>query len=518
LSINTQGFIGHPNSGRIIDRQLSPDIVKLVIDGTLDLNIVIPEFPNYKDNLDYYFNTGDAKKNIVTTLRLENSLSPTDKNFGYIFKAPTTGTLNNIHISKETNLLTNSLVQIIGSKFNVVREMPVNLANKFIDGHLNLSSSTILVENFYTNIKYLPEAMTINKITLPSNIRKIPNRAFYDINLSKVDLSFLNNIYEVGDYAFYKSKLNGDLNMSDATHIGNYAFYGNSLTSLNIPKVTKIGISAFQENKLTSIVIPKVTVILQNTFFRNELTSVTLDNVTSVASGAFKLNYLTSVKFKDIPTITNTSFDLGVAIEISENSVSKFIPGLIDTTNKIIDFSKLNGTKYTFVDAINQINILFPTINNATQPIVDEVIWDLDLKLGLSLQFGQSKIKKIKKLTILEPKDITSERRLASSMFSGVEIDEVEGLNHVDIIGDYAFQNSHIKTFNGEDGKLTISKDLKTLGIRSFQNNDIKELVFETGSTIKLTDYSFYNNVLLKKVIIPNTIEFVSGSAFSDDK
>jgi len=67
------------------------------------------------------------------------------------------------------------------------------------------------------------------------------------------------------------------------TVIGAGAFWGNQLTSVNIPdSVTHIGIRAFAWNQLTSVSIPdSVTHIDMEAFAENQLTSV------SVPGGAF---------------------------------------------------------------------------------------------------------------------------------------------------------------------------------------------------------------------------------------
>jgi len=86
------------------------------------------------------------------------------------------------------------------------------------------------------------------------------------------------------------------------TAIGNNAFFGNRLTSIEIPDtVTAIGSSAFAENQLTSVKIPYGVISIDSSAFAgNQLTSVEIPyGVISIGSGAFTANQLISVEIPD---------------------------------------------------------------------------------------------------------------------------------------------------------------------------------------------------------------------------
>ena len=92
------------------------------------------------------------------------------------------------------------------------------------------------------------------------------------------------------------------------TTIKESAFYGNQLTSVEIPdSVTTIGSNAFESNQLTSVVIPNsVITIGDNAFYDNQLTSVTIDK-----------------SCNDIKSMSNYSFGVtnGATIYGSNNEV-----------------------------------------------------------------------------------------------------------------------------------------------------------------------------------------------------
>ena len=507
---------------RVIDRKFNSKISNLVKNGSLDLDSAISNIPGYEEanfKLNNYFDSGDPKNNIVQNLHLENKAIPTSLNFHNIFKTFDHANPIKIFIYGKTNLLTNDLINsITNSKAEVDRVMPENLTNiLLVDGHLNLENSAdIFVDNFYTNIKYLKTDIT--KLTLPTNIKTIPSYAFYDINLSKIDINILNSIEEVGNFAFYKSSLKGNLNMSFVNKIGQNSFSYNNLTSINLPEVISIGVGGFQNNKLISIFIPKITVILNNTFDKNLLTAISLFDIQSIGSNAFSNNEkLKSVNFNIVPEITKTSFDQGVEINIDDKLT--FIPELISLSSSngiIIDFSHARPEPYSYAKAINQINILL------TKKVdVEEVIWDLDLipeNESSITGFSQTNIASINKLTIKQPETNYRERKLHDYLFQNIKINEVVGLENVEIIGKAVFQNSYIQKFNNLEGELRFNSNLEILDANSFEGNNITHLIFENGVKAEITQNSFIRNDNLVKIIIPSSILYVSGGAFSINK
>ena len=119
------------------------------------------------------------------------------------------------------------------------------------------------------------------------------------------------SVTSIGDYAFYGKSLTSVTIPNSVTSIGDYAFYGNSLTSVTIPNsVTSIGVFAFSNNNLTSVTIPdSVTSIGDYAFYYNNLTSITIPNsVTSIPSWAFSNNNLTSASLKTGTSYQSNSF------------------------------------------------------------------------------------------------------------------------------------------------------------------------------------------------------------------
>lgn len=87
----------------------------------------------------------------------------------------------------------------------------------------------------------------LNKVVLPSTLRTIGSRAFYETRLTSIDIP--KGVTSIKDYAFYNSQKLEKADLPDSlTSIGEYAFHRCfSLQSVKIPaKLTTVSRSAFQ--------------------------------------------------------------------------------------------------------------------------------------------------------------------------------------------------------------------------------------------------------------------------------
>jgi hypothetical protein len=111
----------------------------------------------------------------------------------------------------------------------------------------------------------------IETFNMPNAIKEISDYAFYGCgNLKNIDMS---NITTIGNYAFYKChglSLN-DFDMSNVTTIGEYAFASNQSRvfsgKLNLPLVSKISNSAFRQSGVSVANLPLATTIASYAFY-----------------------------------------------------------------------------------------------------------------------------------------------------------------------------------------------------------------------------------------------------------
>jgi len=153
-------------------------------------------------------------------------------------------------------------------------------------------------------------------VRLPSAIEHIGNNAFYGNSITGLDLSVCPEIISIGNYAFYDNsidslKLTGCIYL---TSIGSYAFRYNDLTSLDLSAcsaLTSIGAFAFGNNAMTNLDLSTcsaLTSIGNNAFEANYSLSV-LDlsgcgALTTIGSRAFYNNSLTSLDLSGCPALT----------------------------------------------------------------------------------------------------------------------------------------------------------------------------------------------------------------------
>ena len=143
--------------------------------------------------------------------------------------------------------------------------------------------------------------------------------------------------------------------------IGNIAFLGNSLTSINLPEVTAIGNSAFANNKLTSISIPKVKEIEAGAFSGNNLTVINLPMATSIEQNAFADNpQLSSVYAPKVTSIHHYVFGDDILKRLTHLATS------YSAKNGIPGSIKSGGTWYVEPENVEAAREYINTNYNAT--------------------------------------------------------------------------------------------------------------------------------------------------------
>ena len=380
----------------------------------------------------------------------------------------------------------------------------------------------------------------LTKITIGANVKTIGARAFQNCNsLETVIFKDSDTIKKtIGNYAFYKCPALSKVDFGNAVKsIGSYSFAVNdSIKSIELPdSLESIGDGAFFCNrKLTNIVFTgeNLTSIGSNAFQDcDSLTELNLkgNGETVIDYGAFCGNdALKKISLAGIKTIDNSAFeDCG-----DLNSVN-FGEGLlsigscaflncpnIETVSLPESLTTINNgafkecSKLTSIDIPNKVTELNDiTFANCTS-LKNVSIGSGCTSISTTAFFGASSIDRItvsednKNFTavdgVLYNKDMTT-LVLYPKNCSG----EFAVPDTVTTIADYAFDNSPNIT------KVTIGKNVKTIGFYAFSGNKKLETVEFTGNNLtSIEDEAFSDCIALSELNITGNGLVINSDAF----
>jgi hypothetical protein len=171
----------------------------------------------------------------------------------------------------------------------------------------------------------------LTAISLPDFTGTIPNNCFTDGNQTPTALWLLNfsapKVTTIGNQAFYGSNLES-IDLSEATTIGEEAFCdSDGLTNISLPNVTTIKQDAFYRcSNLTNIYLPEAKTIGPSSFAECKLTNVTLPKATKIEEQAFShCSILASVDLPKATTIEDYTFSycpLLTTVRLGATSIS----------------------------------------------------------------------------------------------------------------------------------------------------------------------------------------------------
>lgn len=152
------------------------------------------------------------------------------------------------------------------------------------------------------------------------------------------------------------------------TSIGNYAFYGDNITTLNIPNsVTNIGEYAFPGNEITTLNIPNsVTSIGEDAFYNNSITTLTIPNsVTYIGDEAFapKRGEVSSARIIHLPSwVTDKDCErMGISLDSYYEYGTPTVEWLLKKSNELFYNNNYEEALKYILRAINNEATTGPT-------------------------------------------------------------------------------------------------------------------------------------------------------------
>ncbi len=327
----------------------------------------------------------------------------------------------------------------------------------------------------------------MKNLVIGDGVTNVGAYLFYNSNLEKVVLG--KDVKTIGNYAFRASSYLATVELNENLEtIGDCAFAGcYSLTEIILNNNLKtIGERAFVSTKLESIVIPdSVTKITEEAFYNVPLKSVKIGNgVKTIEKNTF--NYCADIVTLELGNSIET---IGEAAFYNCSSVETLVlPESLKTIEKEAFRQCAKLKDITFPDGVKTIG----------QAAFSECNSFVNLKIGKGVE------------------------TLGMAAFNGcTSLETVEIPAGVEVIGERCFGACDIlkeikvsadnENYTDEDGVLYNKS--KTELIR--YPNGKADVVFEIPSGVKTIGANAFSNSSLKRVVIPNTVTSIDGSAFA---
>lgn len=274
--------------------------------------------------------------------------------------------LQNVDFSKDTALTTIADAAFSGDA--KITGVDLSNSNKLT----SIGNQAFMYNSASTEVK-LPDSvqtigdqaflsnLALKNINFGSNLTTIGKEAFtYDGALTSVDFSNANKLNLINDGAFEYSGVAGTLTIpSGVVTIGNQAFGGDHLTSLNLPEgLQSIGNNAFAYNEIGGTLIIPSTIqnVGSEAFIANKLTGVsTTASDFSLGTGALSNNRITNISAPNVKAgssaynINSATNQLAnIFTDSAHNNISDYFNVNIDgTTESALGISDLtNGVTY----------------------------------------------------------------------------------------------------------------------------------------------------------------------------
>lgn len=327
-------------------------------------------------------------------------------------------------------------------------------------------------------------------LVIEDGVTNVGSYLFNNSNLEKVVIG--NDVKTIGDSAFRSSSYLKDVELGENVEtIGDSAFVGcGSLTEITLNQNLKtIGKRAFVNTKLQAVDIP--------------------DSVTKISEGAFYNVPLKTVKIGNgVKTIEKDTFNYCADIEVLEigNSVEIIGEAAFNNCSSLetvfLPESVKTIEKEAFRECKKLTDIVFPdNVESIGQGAFSDCHSFVNLKIGNGVE------------------------SLDMSAFNGcTSLETVEIPASVEIIGERAFSAcDSLKEFivaNESEHYESIDGVLYTKGKTELLRypNGKEDVVFEIPNGVKTIGADAFSNSSIKRVVIPNTVSSIYGSAFAYNK
>lgn len=388
-----------------------------------------------------------------------------------------------------------------------------------------------------TYVPYISSNSNITQIIVEEGVTRIGNYAFSAMGSASsgyVSISLPSTLEEIGDYAFYNSRVS-EITLPDGLKaIGDYAFYNDGLTEITIPNsVTSIGKSAFGScNSLTTVTLSEsITEIPGGLFgYCSSLLEVNIpDSVTKVGNGAFKgCIKLSRISFPEhITEIGSQVFEqcTGLTYVDLPDAITTIPEGTFQSCTNLTSITIPEGVisigKSAFNYCTSLTELIIPasvttmgsdTFNGCNNLTSIYFLGDVPENLNTDTQFDNV----ISEVTLYYLPDANGWYNLDTSAMGKNKITvtsyETASFGENDALN-WSLSSSGVLTISG-NGAIPDYNSYSDVPWYKMHNN-IKEVIIDAGVT-EVGKYAFFDCSNLKTVSLPSTLTRIGQGGFFD--
>ncbi|MBB6463677.1 leucine-rich repeat protein [Flammeovirga kamogawensis] len=380
-------------------------------------------------------------------------------------------------------------------------------------GERAFSNKTLLGVILPNTLKNIGDfAFTSNaliQIELPMSLKSIGRGAFQFNSIESVE--FPASLTEIGSGAFQLNQIRNVVLPDSLLHIHNAVFSLNRLESIELPEsLLSIGNFAFSDNLLTNIELPESLLRIGYSAFSNNLiTSITLPNSLSyISDRMFYQNKLESVVLPD--SLIYIGHEAFVNNELNSIVLPETLIGIGRDA-----FYNNNLSEIELPNSITDIGLYAFSgnqISNLTLPeIVNDGEWNVEV-INNEVTVNGEYYYIPNEIMTLSSDDILIENGTIKAYFGSdqaIEIPSIINSQTVTSIADSVFQNKLLK-------KLILPNSLKSIGEFTFHDNKLTEIQFPESIT-NIGSGAFSNNKLME-IELPTSITTINTHSFSANK
>jgi len=306
----------------------------------------------------------------------------------------------------------------------------------------------------------------ITSVKFNEGLKDIQARAFKDNPINQSELVLPSTLNTIGNNAFDSTTAEyGDLVIKGNTNIGDAAFQGATLNSLDLGNTTGIEQFGFKNIKLrqNTLILPPSLIKAGPNSFRSpdiEIENLLVKGDTTIGVFAFNGVNVKNAKFEGESTIEYYSFT--------------------DSKLKTVDFGEKTKSIGNHAFGNTELTMAELTIPSSVQIVGTSAFYSNNKKIG-KLVLG-AKIVENQAFALGEIKEVVSTTTLhiKEKAFNNTGIEKLEFSNNIKQIDAYAFNNNKLN-----QDELVIPESITSMGIGTFATTNqlrLNKLIYKTSA------------------------------------